>query len=154
MIREKTFLSRMLVMALLLTVLLSCTAVLAVSVGAEEDEATKPVVITLDPGHGGKKSADGSTGTATGAAEQFGGVNELFYTLSISQYCKERLEQYRNVEVHLTRENNEDCPGLKERANMAKDQNADALISIHNNSFSNPSAKGAEIIIPNRNYNA
>jgi len=61
---------------------------------AEEDET---LVITLDPGHGGKPSADGSTGTGTNAAAVFGGVNELFYTLSISEYCKERLEQYQNV---------------------------------------------------------
>ncbi len=152
--RKKTCLFRLLTATVLLAMLLSFAAVLALSVGAEETEDKKPVVITLDPGHGGKKSADGSTGTGAGSAEQFGGVNELFYTLSISQYCKERLEQYRNVEVHLTRDNNEDCPGLVERADMAKEQNADALISIHNNSFSNPSAKGAEIIIPNKNYNA
>ena len=145
---------RVLAATVLLAMLLSCVTVLALSVGAEEAEVKKPVVITLDPGHGGKKSADGSTGTGTAAAETFGGVNELFYTLSISQYCKERLEQYQNVEVYLTRDNNEDCPGLVERADMAKDKDSDALISIHNNAASNASAKGAEIIIPNKNLNA
>ena len=147
-----SILRRTLSVCLLMTLLITAVPVLAVH--AEEAGEGAPIVITLDPGHGGKKSADGSTGTGTAAAEKFGGVNELFYTLSISQYCKERLEQYQNVEVYLTRDNNEDCPGLVERADMAKAQNADALISIHNNSFSNPSAKGAEIIVPNKNYNA
>ncbi|MBQ3507971.1 MAG: N-acetylmuramoyl-L-alanine amidase [Clostridia bacterium] len=145
-------LRRILAACLLATLLLTAVPVLAVH--AEEAEEREPVVITLDPGHGGKKSADGSTGTGTAAAEKFGGKNELFYTLSISEYCKERLEQYQNVEVYLTRDNNEDCPGLVERADMAKEHGSDALISIHNNAASNASAKGAEIIIPNKNLNA
>ncbi len=168
----KSCIFRILAVFLLIAMLL--TALPLLPVGAEEidvlidenvdegvgenvgENATEgpSVVITLDPGHGGKKSADGSTGTGTAAAEKFGGKNELFYTLSISEYCKERLEQYQNVKVYLTRDNNEDCPGLVERADMAKAHRSDALISIHNNAASNASAKGAEIIIPNKNYNA
>ena len=147
-----SILRRALAVCLFMTLLLSAAPMLVVH--AEEAEDGSPVVITLDPGHGGKKSADGSTGTGTAAAEKFGGKNELFYTMSISAYCKERLEQYQNVEVYLTRENNEDCPGLVERADMAKAHGSDALISIHSNSASNASAKGAEIIIPNRNLHA
>ena len=123
---------------------LSClTLSLALAVSAEETE-TKTVIITLDPGHG-----PGNTGT-NGAVE-FGGVNELYYTLSIAQYCKERLEQFKGVEVHMTRTNNEDSPSLTERADMAKEWNSDAIISIHNNAAT-ATAHGAEVIVPNNNW--
>ena len=71
------------------------------------------IVITLDPGHGGRKSDDGSTGTGAEPPAEFGGKNELYYTLSISEYTKERLEQYENVEVYLTRDNNEEPHRLR-----------------------------------------
>jgi N-acetylmuramoyl-L-alanine amidase len=149
MIYSKTVkkLSRIVVTMLLLTTLLAALPI-SVSAAAADDGKT---VITLDPGHGGRTSDDGSTGLGTAAAEQFGGVNELYYNLAISLYVKARLEQYRNTEVYLTRDNNEDCPGLKERADIATSHNSDALISIHNNSGGSGS-KGAEVIIPNQNY--
>ncbi len=117
------------------------TLITAVSVSAEEE---KTVIITLDPGHG-----PGNTGT-NGAVE-FGGVNELYYTLSIAEYCKERLEQFKGVEVHMTRTTNEESPALTERADMAKAVNSDAIISIHNNAAS-ATAQGAEVIVPNNNW--
>ena len=46
----------------------------------------KTVVITLDPGHGPKK-------TGTNGAVEYGGINEHFYTYSMATYAKERLEQ-------------------------------------------------------------
>lgn len=124
-----------------LVLLSGLSLITAVSVAAEEE---RTVIITLDPGHG-----PGNTGT-NGAVE-FGGVNELYYTLSISEYCKERLEQFKGVEVHLTRTTNEESPALAERADMAKAWNSDAIISIHNNAAS-ATAHGAEVIVPNNNW--
>ncbi len=146
---KATFL-RIVVVSLAVLMLLMALPVMQV-VAADPKEPN--IVITLDPGHGGKKSADGSTGIGSAGAEQYGGVNEYFYTLSISEYTKERLEQYAGVEVYLTRENNEDCPGLKERADFAKEKNSDALISIHNNAASNTAGHGAEVIVPSTNFN-
>ena len=156
MMNCKSTFVRSLIMVLAILTLLMALPVLSIS--AEETNAetsTKEnLVVTLDPGHCNKPSEDGSTGIGTAAAEKFGGVNEYFYTLTISLYCKERLEQYAGVEVHLTRETHDECPSLKERADIAMEHKSDALISIHNNSASNATAHGAEIIIPNKNYNA
>ena len=143
-------LTRILMMALVVTTVLAAIPVLTTSAAPTEDGK---IVITLDPGHGGRKSDDGSTGTGAEPPVEYGGVNELFYNLSISLYTKERLEQYENVEVYLTRDNNEDCPGLKERVDIASSYNSDAIISIHNNSSSSRDSHGAEVIVPNKNYN-
>ena len=141
----------------LITVLAVATLMVCCPVAAVHAETTTPaddgkVIITLDPGHGKGKSADGSTGAGTDGAVQYGGLNELYYTLFISQFAKERLEQYANVEVYLTREDNEWCPGLKERADFAASHNSDALISVHLNGSTGRADNGAEVIIPNANY--
>ncbi len=128
------------------TLMLSAVSVMKMNVSA------KDLIITLDPGHGEGKSADGSTGSGTAAAEVFGGKNELYYNLDISLYTRERLEQYAGVEVYMTREVNNYTPGLQERVDIAKSHNSDAIISIHNNMNPNPNAYGSQIYIPNDNY--
>ena len=130
--------------SLLLALLMTVSAtVLLLTVPAAAEEA-KTVVITLDPGHGPES-------TGTNGAVEFGGKNELFYTLSIAEYCKERLEQFKGVEVHMTRTTNDETPSLTDRANMAKSWGSDAIISIHNNA-AGATAQGAEIIVPNNNW--
>ncbi len=133
-------------MVLALTLVLSMVAVMKIDTNA------KNLIITLDPGHGEGKSADGSTGSGTDAAVKWGGINELYYNLTISEYTKERLEQYSGVEVYMTRTTNDFCPGLEERVDIAKSHNSDAIISIHNNMNSKESAHGTQIYIPNNNY--
>lgn len=134
--------------------LLACTMITCALPGKSATAEEEPIRITLDPGHGEGKSADGSTSTGTDAAVQWGGVNELYYNLTISLYTRERLEQYNGVVVNMTRTTNEECPGLQERVDIAKAFNSDAIISIHNNMNSNPEAYGSQIYVPNRNYNA
>ncbi len=137
----------------IVTAFLACsmmTCALPVCGAAEQ----KNIRITLDPGHGEGKSADGSTGTGTDAAVKFGGINELYYNLTISLYTRERLLQYAGVDVNMTRETNQECPGLQERVDIAKAYNSDAIISIHNNMNPKETAYGSQIYIPNRNYNS
>ena len=122
------------------------TLITAVSVSAEENNENaenKTIVITLDPGHGPQK-------TGTNGAVQYGGVNEHFYNYSMALYAKERLEQYRNVEVHLTR-TADNTPELSERPATAAQYNSDAFVSIHINS-ANKTANGTEIWVPNNNW--
>ena len=108
--KSKTlFKSRSLVLAMLMA--FSCLAMLfSVSVFADED---KPIIITLDPGHGPQK-------TGTNGAVEYGGSNEHFYTFSMATYAKERLEQFKGVEVHLTR-TADYTPELSERPQTAAD---------------------------------
>lgn len=103
-------------------------------------QANEGVTICLDPGHGGNDS---------GAI----GVNNVYeknLTLKIAQYCKQELEKY-NCHVVMTRTGDTN-PSLEDRANFAKSQGAQYLISIHLNSAAGGGAVGAEVYYPNTHY--
>ena len=103
-------------------------------------QANEGVTICLDPGHGGNDS---------GAI----GVNNVYeknLTLKIAQYCKQELEKY-NCHVVMTRTGDTN-PSLEDRANFAKSQGAQYLISIHLNSAASGGAVGAEVYYPNTHW--
>lgn len=105
------------------------------SVGDETGDlvnAGRDIVIVLDPGHGGSD---------VGARR--GSVYEKTINFKVAQYCKAELEQYEGVKVYMTRTGDTN-PSLAERAQIAKNYNADILVSIHQNSGSS-SAYGAEV---------
>ena len=106
------------------------------------------IVIVLDPGH---------DSTHIGASAN--GLHEEQLTYKIALYCKAELENYAGVTVYLTRGEACPYPGTSSgdcninRVNYAKSVGANAYISIHLNSSSSASAKGAEVYYPNANYN-
>lgn len=102
-------------------------------------QSNEGVTICLDPGHGGNDS--GAIG--------INNVYEKNLTLKIAQYCKQELEKY-NCHVVMTRIGDTN-PSLEDRANFAKSQGAQYLISIHLNSGSGY-AVGAEVYYPNTNW--
>lgn len=105
-----------------------------------DTQANEGVTICLDPGHGGNDS---------GAI----GVNNVYeknLTLKIAQYCKQELEKY-NCRVVMTRTGDTN-PSLEERADYAKSQGAQYLISIHLNSAAAGGAVGAEVYYPNTHW--
>lgn len=105
-----------------------------------DTQANEGVTICLDPGHGGNDS---------GAV----GVNNAYekdLTLKIAQYCKQELEKY-NCHVVMTRTGDTN-PSLEERADYAKSQGAQYLISIHLNSAAGGGAVGAEVYYPNTHW--
>lgn len=102
-------------------------------------QSNEGVTICLDPGHGGNDS--GAIG--------INNVYEKNLTLKIAQYCKQELEKY-NCHVVMTRTGDTN-PSLEDRANFAKSQGAQYLISIHLNSGSGY-AVGAEVYYPNTNW--
>ncbi len=79
--------------------------------------------ICVDPGHGG--SQPGSTGCS--------GVTEAQLNLAISQKLKRILEA-EGARVIMTRTSDVDL-GLYERCDIARNQGADILLSVHNNSL-------------------
>ena len=95
--------------------------------------------IVLDPGHGG--SDPGAIGPT--------GLQEKQVTLPIAEYLKSILEA-KGAKVILTRTTDVDVYGphasgvdeLQARVNVANANRADAFISIHINSFSNPNVGG------------
>lgn len=105
-----------------------------------DTQANEGVTICLDPGHGGNDS--GAIG--------INNVYEKNLTLKIAQYCKQELEKY-NCHVVMTRTGDTN-PSLEDRANFAKSQGAQYLISIHLNSAVGGGAVGAEVYYPNTHW--
>lgn len=79
----------------------------------------------LDPGHGG---------TQSGAVAPDGITMEKDLNLKIARYLKAELERYEDVKVRLTREDDIDVD-LDERSELAEQEQADILISLHNNAY-------------------
>jgi N-acetylmuramoyl-L-alanine amidase len=111
---------------------------------ATPHQASKGPVIVIDPGHGGydpgKVSSDG--------------VNEKDINLQIACLLKENLEE-RGYQVYLTRNSdislgdagasNKKMSDLMERIACAASSSANLLLSIHQNSFSDPTVHGAQV---------
>jgi len=75
-------------------------------------------IIVIDPGHGGEN-----------LGAQIDGYTEKEMTLIVARAMKEELETYDNVVVYLTRESDQEL-SLEERAQFAKDRNADFLFCL------------------------
>ena len=107
---------------------------------------SNPLVICIDPGHGGSES-----GTVV-----VDGSLEKNMNLKIAMYLKEELEQYKNVKVVMTR-TSDVYVSLQDRARIAANAGATALVSIHINATgwgTQSSISGAEVYYPHANYNA
>jgi N-acetylmuramoyl-L-alanine amidase len=91
-----------------------------------------PYRIVIDPGHGGMD---------TGASLKNARESEI--TLQISQKTKERFQNQTEFEVFLTRESDKVVP-LFERVEFSKKKKANLFLSIHANSSTDLSARGAE----------
>lgn len=98
--------------------------------------AAEPVVVVIDPGHGGE-----NLGT------DYLPIPEKFYTMQVALYMKEELEKYNNVVVYLTHTEDIDM-GLEERAEFAKSVNADFLFSLHFNMSISHALYGSEVWVP------
>jgi len=106
----------------------------------------KKTVICIDAGHGGE--TDGATYTYDEIT-----VYEKDLNLNIAFRLEEELEKYENVEVIQTR-TEDTTVELKERVQFAAEQNADYLISIHNNAKANPEGnpKGCMVLVTQSHY--
>lgn len=98
--------------------------------------AEKPVVVVIDPGHGGEG------GTRPGA--MYNGFIEKDITLRVANALKSELEKYDNITVKLTRTSDVDM-SLENRAEFAKKAGADFMYSIHFNASEEHSFYGSEV---------
>ncbi|MEZ0469750.1 N-acetylmuramoyl-L-alanine amidase [Luteimonas salinilitoris] len=100
-------------------------------------------VVVIDPGHGGNAVVGGSS---PNNATSFSGVLEKDMTLDFSRLVRDALNaDPHNIEVHMTR-NADVNLGIAARANVARDNSADVLLSIHMNAF-NGVAHGTTIFV-------
>lgn len=93
------------------------------------------LIIALDPGHGGEE--DGAC---------YYGIREQDINYEVAQKVKKELEQYLNVTVILTRED-EETVSLFQRAERARAEDADILISLHFNASNSHKSEGASVYV-------
>lgn len=102
--------------------------------------------IVIDAGHGGSVEQNIAKNQAVGA--EYGGLAEKDLTLKIASFLKEELDSY-NVNVYLTRSDDSQSLTLKERAEIAKQYDADVVLSLHLNACDLHNSNGAEVYVPN-----
>ncbi len=104
-----------------------------------------PVVIVLDPGHGGLD---------VGAVNYRDGLNEADANLAIALACRDELLKYDNVEVYMTHTGLDRSVhmSLSDRVACVQAHDADILVSLHCNDSSNPESNGAEVYVSHSTY--
>lgn len=111
---------------------------------AREVDFEVPVVVVVDPGHGGTASVGGSS---PNNAISYSGVLEKAMTLQMGSLVRSALlaGSTRNIKVLMTRTTDINL-GLSTRANVARDNGADVFLSIHYNGFDGV-VRGTETLI-------
>lgn len=111
--------------AALLTAVMAVTLIpnLGTRNAVVEAAANDPVIVVLDPGHGGDDA---------GACNAALGTNEARSNWAIAMACKSYLEQYENIIVYVSKTENESTT-LSRRVDFVVNNQADLCVSIHNN---------------------
>jgi len=94
----------------------------------------RDIVIAIDPGHGGKDP---------GALGQYN-VREKDIVLSIAKELASRINAVDGFKAVLTRSTDVYLK-LRDRSRVARESNADLMISIHADAFTKASARGASV---------
>jgi N-acetylmuramoyl-L-alanine amidase len=94
----------------------------------------RDIVIAIDPGHGGKDP---------GALGQYK-VREKDIVLSIAKELAKRIDAVDGFKSVLTR-STDTYLKLRDRSRVAREANADLMISIHADAFTKSSARGASV---------
>ena len=97
-------------------------------------EAEEPIVVVLDPGHGGKN-----------LGAEYEEYTEKEMTMVVAKAMKAELEQYEGIEVYLTHEDAGQDMSLEERAEFARKLDADFLFCLHFNMSEEHNKFGAEV---------
>lgn len=114
----------------------------------------RPVVVVIDPGHGGRVKTGGSS---PNNASSPSGEREKDWTLDVARRTRVALlaravAAGRAVEVILTRDSDVN-KGLAARANVARSRKARLFLSIHFNGFDGK-VRGVETLVHAVNVNA
>lgn len=93
----------------------------------------EPVKIVIDPGHGGEN-----------LGAQYGGYTEKYMTMVVAEAMAEELRKYEGVEVYLTRTDDAEL-SLQQRADYAREMDADFLFCLHFNMSERHTLYGTEV---------
>src|SRR5690606_17451390 len=103
-------------------------------IAAEPRNDNRPILIALDPGHGGEDP--GATGRH--------GTREKDIDLAMAKRLKKLIDQQPHMRAYLTRDNASFVP-LHVRVQKARRVKADLFISIHADAWIKPSARGSSV---------
>ena len=103
------------------------------SIRAGNVSSDEPVVVVIDPGHGGDN-----------LGAEYEEYTEKEITLVVANAMYEELSRYDGVKVYLTRTGDTKM-SLAERAEFAASVNADVLIALHFNMSENHNLFGSEV---------
>lgn len=129
------------------------------SVSLQAEEASKPFIVCIDPGHqakgdgrsepvapgSGSRKARVSSGTAGVATKKA----EYVVNLEASMILKKLLEE-KGYTVCMTRESHDVNISNSERAILANDKGAQMTIRIHCDSIGNGGKTGATLLVPSK----
>lgn len=94
----------------------------------------RPIIIVIDPGHGGKDP--GTTGTM--------GTHEKNVVLAIARYLQQDLNREPGFRAVLTRTGDYYIP-LRGRLDLARKYKGDMFVSVHADAYPEPGALGASV---------
>lgn len=128
------------IMKKIVSIILVIIFILFETVSIVQATNQKEIVLVIDPGHGGKM---------TGTVNDELGIVERDITLKISKYLRDYLNEYEGIKVIMTHEG---LPSdveleLPVRGMVARNNNADMMISIHINDYATPNENGAEVYV-------
>ncbi|AZZ90800.1 AMIN domain-containing protein [Hahella sp. KA22] len=101
---------------------------------ADDHAQKRDIVVVIDAGHGGEDP--GALGPK--------GIREKDVVLAISRELQALLDQERGFSSRLTRKGDYFIP-LRNRTALAREYNADLLVSVHADAFKSPDASGASV---------
>ncbi len=100
------------------------------------DDDTRPIVVAIDPGHGGEDP--GALGRR--------GTREKDVVLQMARRLAKLINAERGMRAVLTRDGDY-YVGLRERMRKARAHKADLFVSIHADAFRNASVKGSSVYV-------
>jgi len=128
------------------------TQVMAVLEEAEASKtrSSKNTVVVLNPGHGANNDSGATRKLSDGTI-----LKESDITLKIANACRDELNKYAGVDVHVYRPTSVKSASdeIKKIVDYSVSVDADVLVSLHINAAVSSSANGAEVWAPNKNYN-
>ena len=133
-------------------VIVPAAATLVAAVGATAHAQTEagaepqPVVIALDPGHGGAPNPSNPSQPFDPGAISAGGLMEKVVTLDIAQRVAALLHEDM-VQTVLTRDTDQ-WVTISDREQIGIDAHAERFISIHCNSYTDTTASGSLVLYP------
>jgi len=131
----------------LLSVPVVIALVIAASPNAHAQDAPVPMVVVIDPGHGGAVNlAQPDMPFDPGAIAPSNGLEEKDATLAVSLRLRALLEQ-DDINAILTRST--DIPlSVQQRSDTANTNTASVFVSVHFNSFTDGGPNGSLVLYP------